>query len=116
MSAIGEELARLATVGEQHRRLAARLALVVGATLVVDLVGGGIMFVAERHTQGTQITTFGQALFFSTTQLLTVSSSVSNPLTPLGRIVDVVLELWAVLVVAGSAGAIASFFRSSDAG
>jgi hypothetical protein len=47
-------------------------------------------------------------------QLLTVSSQIKNPLTTGGRIVDVVLELWAVIVVAGSAGALASFFQSAD--
>ena len=41
-------------------------------------------------------------------QLLTVSSQIKNPLTAGGRIVDVVLEVWAVIVVAGSAGAIAT--------
>jgi hypothetical protein len=29
--------------------------------------------------------------------------------------VDIFLELWAVVVVAGSAGAIASFFQTGDA-
>ena len=114
MSLIGEELGRLTTVGEHHRRLAARLALVVIATLVVDAVASVIMFFAERHAKGTQISTIGQAAFFVTTQLLTVSSSMTNPLTPAGRIVDVLLEVWGVLVVAGSAGAVASFYRSAD--
>ncbi|MFI5048630.1 MAG: ion channel [Gaiellales bacterium] len=114
MAAIGEELTRLTTVGERHRRLAARLLLVVGATLVLDLIAGVVMFFAERHSPRTQIYTIGQALFFVTTQLLTVSSSMANPLTVAGRLVNVALELWAVPVVAGSAGAIASF-QSSDA-
>jgi hypothetical protein len=30
-------------------------------------------------------------------------------------VVDIGLELWAVIVVAGSAGALASFFQSADA-
>jgi len=47
-------------------------------------------------------------------QLLTVSSQIKNPLTAGGRVVDMLLELWAVIVVAGSAGAIASFFQSGD--
>lgn len=114
VSAIGEELTRLRTKGEHHRRLAARLALVVIATLIVDLAGTAAMFLAERHAKGTQISTVGQAAFFVSAQLLTVSSSMTNPLTPVGRIVDLVLEAWAVLVVAGSAGAIASFFQSAD--
>ena len=58
--------------------------------------------------------TIGQALFFSTVQLLTVSSQLRNPVTPLGRVVDVGLQLWAVVVVAGSAGAIAAFFQTAD--
>ena len=44
-----------------------------------------------------------------------MSSSLANPVTPLGRIVDVVLELWGVMVVAGAAGALATFFFTSDA-
>ena len=71
------------------------------------------MFFAERHSPRTQIYTIGQALFSVTTQLLTapVDGQPADPARPTG---DVALELWAVPVVAGSAGAIASF-QSSDA-
>jgi hypothetical protein len=100
---------------ERHRRLGARLALVLLATLVVDTVGSVLIYVFERHAQQTEITSFGDAVFFTTVQLLTVSSQLKNPLTPAGRIVDVGLEVWAVVVVAGSAGAIASFFQTADA-
>jgi hypothetical protein len=100
---------------EDHRRLLARLAMVVLLTLVVDAVGSVAIYYAERHARGTEITSFGDALFFTTVQLLTVSSQLPNPFTVAGRIVDVVLELWAVLVVAGSAGALAAFFQNADA-
>jgi hypothetical protein len=43
-----------------------------------------------------------------------VSSQIKNPLTTAGRVVDIFLEVWAVVVVAGSAGAIASFFQTGD--
>ena len=115
MSAIAEELTRLRTVEERHRRLLARLVLVVIGTFIVDVAASIAMFFAERHASGTQIHTVWQAWFFVSSQLLTVSSSMANPISPLGRIIDLVLELWAVLVVAGSAGAIASFFHSADA-
>jgi hypothetical protein len=111
---IGEEFGRLHKYEERHRRLLARLALVVSVTGVVDLLGTVAIYLFERHAQGTEVTTFGDALFFTTVQLLTVSSQLKNPLTTGGRIVDVVLELWAVIVVAGSAGAIAAFFQASD--
>ena len=111
---IREELAHLTTLEARHRRLIARLAIVFLATLVVDAVGSVGIYVLERHAQGTEITSFGDAAFFTTVQLLTVSSQLKNPLTVGGRIVDIVLELWAVIVVAGSAGAIATFFQSGD--
>lgn len=114
MGALGEELTRLRYVEERHRRLAARLLLVVIASVVIDALGTVALYLTERHAKGTEITTVGQALFFSTAQLLTVSSSMTNPLTPLGRVVDVALEVWAVIVVAGSAGAVATFFQSGD--
>jgi len=111
---IREELRRLRTTEERHRRLLARLVLVLMATLAVDAVGSALVYFLERHAPHTEVTTFGDAVFFTTVQLLTVSSQLRNPVTTGGRIVDVVLEFWAVLIVAGSAGAIASFFQSGD--
>ena len=111
---IREELARLTQWEERHRRLIARLLLVLLTTLMVDAVGSVLIYFFERHAQGTEVKSFGDAAFFTTVQLLTVSSQIKNPLTAAGRIVDVFLEVWAVIVVAGSAGAIASFFQSGD--
>jgi len=95
---------------ERHRRLVGRIGLVFVATLVLDVLGTIAIYLLERHARGTEVHTVGDALFFSTVQLLTVSSQLKNPVTTWGRVVDVLLELWAVLAVAGSAGAIASFF------
>jgi hypothetical protein len=114
VGAISEEFRRLWTFEERHRRLLARLALVLLATAVVDICGAVAMYLLEHHASGSELHSFGDALFFSTVQLLTVSSQLKNPLTPAGRVVDVALELWAVVVVAGSAGAVASFFLSGD--
>ena len=114
MEAMREEVGRLLTFEDQHRRLMARLALLVIATTALDLVAAIVMYVLEASARGSEIRTFGQAFFFTTVQLLTVSSQIKNPVTPTGRAVDVVLELWAVVAVAGSAGAIASFFQTSD--
>jgi hypothetical protein len=114
VNALAEELTRLTSIGEHHRRLVSRLALIVITTGIVDVLGAVAFYAVERSAQETDVTTFGQAVFFTTTQLLTISSSLRNPVTPAGRIVDILLELWGVLVVAGSAGAVASFFRSAD--
>jgi hypothetical protein len=115
MSAVVDELRRLATFEERHRRLLARLALVIATTVVVDVAGTVAIYLVERHAHGTEVTSFGDALFFTSVQLLTVSSQLKNPVTGWGRVVDVALELWAVVVVAGSAGAVAAFFQRGDA-
>ena len=99
---------------ERHRRLVARLFLVLVTSAVVDAAGTVLVFFLERHAKNTDVHNLFDAFFFTTVQLLTVSSQIKNPLTTGGRIVDIVLEVWAVIVVAGSAGAIASFFQSSD--
>ena len=111
---VGDELGRIMSWSERHRRLVSRLILVLALTAVVDLVGSFAVYAFEHGARGGDIHSVGDAFFFTTVQLLTVSSQIRNPLTAGGRIVDVVLELWAVIVVAGSAGAIASFFQSSD--
>jgi hypothetical protein len=115
MGAIREEFDRIFSWEGHHRSLLARLAIVLSLTALLDLFGSIATYFAERHAAGTEITSFGDALFFTTVQLLTVSSQLRNPLTATGRVIDIVLELWAVLVVAGSAGAIAAFFQNADA-
>lgn len=83
-------------------------------TALIDGVGTVLVYFFERSANQSDIHTVFDAFFFTTAQLLTVSSSIKNPLTTAGRLVDFFLEVWAVLVVAGSAGAIASFFQTGD--
>jgi hypothetical protein len=111
---VRDEFNALMTWNERHERLVGRLLLVLGLTMIVDLIGSVAIYGFERGVNGGDIGSLGDAFFFTTVQLLTVSSQIKNPLTVGGRIVDILLELWAVIVVAGSAGAIASFFQ--DAG
>jgi hypothetical protein len=111
---VREELLRICTWEERHRRLISRLLIVLAATALVDVVGTVAIYLLERNVQHGEIHNVFDAFFFTTVQLLTVSSQIPNPLTTAGRVVDILLEIWAVIVVAGSAGAVASFFQSSD--
>jgi hypothetical protein len=111
---IREELGRLLTWEERHRRLIGRIGIALALTLAFDVAGAILTFFFERHAHGTDIHSFGDAFFFSTVQLLTVSSQITNPLTSGGRIVDVVLQAWAVIVVASIGGSFAAFFLSGD--
>jgi len=111
---IREELSRLFTPEERHRRLFARLLIDFGLSFVVFAVGTVLIWVCESGQKGGSIHGFGDAAFFCSLQLLTVSSSMTNPLTPVGKIVDVGLEAWAIFVVTAVAGSFATFFSSGD--
>jgi hypothetical protein len=111
---IREELRRLFTWEERHRRLAARLIIAFVLTLVVLIVGSVLIWIFESGKQGGDIHGFGDAVFFTAVQLLTISSSITNPVTAAGKVVDVALELWAIFVVTAIAGSFASFFSSGD--
>jgi voltage-gated potassium channel len=113
---IREELARLFTWQERHRRLVARLLIAFGLTLVVLAIGSVLIWAFESGVKGGDIHGFGDAVFFTAVQLLTISSSVTNPLTAGGKVVDVALEAWAIFVVTAVAGSLASFFSSGDSG
>jgi hypothetical protein len=111
---IREEIGRLWGWEERHRRLIARICLVLLLTLVVDVAGALLVLGFERHARGSEIHGLGDALFFSTVQLLTVSSQIKNPLTPAGRLVDIFFELWALVVVTSVAGSFSAFFHAGD--
>jgi len=111
-----EELRRLLSWSERHRRLVARIMIALGLTVVADLAGSLLVWNFETGVKGSQIHGLGDALFFVTVQLLTVSSSLKNPVTAVGKVVDVALEAWAIFVVTAVAGSFAAFFQSGDAG
>ena len=98
-----------------HTDLRARVIAIATLTIVVDLVGSVLIWLLERHESGTDIKTFGDSIFWVTTQLLTVSSSLKNPIGTGARIIDVLLEIWAITAVTALAGSFAAFFhRRSD--
>jgi hypothetical protein len=99
-----------------HRHLRDRVVAVALFTVAVDLVCAVLGFLLERHAPQTEIKSFGGALFWTSTQLLTVSSQLKNPITPGGRVLDVFMEAYAITVVATLGGSFASFLhrRSSE--
>ena len=92
-----------------HGRLRDRLVAIALATVGFDMVCAVLALLFEHHQKQTQINTFGSALFWTTTQLLTVSSSVQNPISFAGRVLDVVMEIYAITVIASLAGALGAF-------
>lgn len=111
---IREELSRLFRYQERHRRLLARMLLAGGSSGVVFVVGTVLVWLTEGGEKGSAVHGLGDAAFFAAVQLLTVSSSMPNPVTTAGKVVDVGLELWAIFVVTAVAGSLATFFSSGD--
>jgi hypothetical protein len=93
-----------------HRHLRDRLVAIALSVVGVDLVCAVIAYFAERHAPQTEVKSFGSAIFWTSTQLLTVSSQLRNPVTPTGRVLDVFMEAYAITVVATLAGSFGTFF------
>jgi hypothetical protein len=108
----GREVRRVlhaATPAHQHLR--ERLVVLWVVTFALDLVASGVILAFERGATPTGIRTYGDALFWTTTQLLTVSSQLPNPSSVPGRAVDVLLQAYAISVVAMLAGSFGAFFH-----
>ena len=108
MSHLGEFVAR--NPKRPHRVLRRRVLTGFALVAVADAIGSVLMYVFEQGAEDGAIDAFSDALFFSTVQLLTISSQMPNPVTGPGRIVDVGLEVFGLFVVTAFAGAFASFF------
>jgi|SRR5579863_8637328 len=107
--AAGEVRGVLRAETPTHGRLRDRLVAIAVVTVGVDLVSAVLAFVFEHDQQQTQIKSLGSALFWTTTQLLTVSSNIQNPISFPGRALDVFMEIYAITVIAALAGAFGGF-------
>lgn len=111
LSAGRELLHVLCATTTTHRRLRDHLVAILSLTLGIDVLCAIAAYLLERHAAQTEIKTIGSALFWTSTQLLTVSSNITNPITFGGRVLDVFMEIWAISVIAALAGAFGSFIQ-----
>ena len=94
-----------------HEHLRSRIAFVVVATILLDAVASMLILGFERDANGTKITNIGDAVFWTSTQLLTVSSQLPNPISTPARVLDVFLQAYAISIVAVLAGSFGAFFH-----
>lgn len=94
-----------------HRRYRDHLTVIALATIGVDLICAILAYFLERHAVQTEIKTLGSAAFWTTTQLLTVSSSIKDPISFGARVLDVFMEAYAITVIAALAGATGAFIQ-----
>jgi len=102
-------VARAAT--PTHAHLRNRLTILSVATVVLDAAASMLIFLFERHAHRSEITTIGDSLFWTSTQLLTVSSQLPNPISTPARVLDIFLQAYAISIVALLAGSFAAFFH-----
>jgi hypothetical protein len=94
-----------------HYHLRRRIGMIFGVTAVFALVCTLVTYLTERHAPHTEIHSLFDAFLFATSQLLT-GSSVANPRTDLGKVLELVFDLWAIFVVASLAGSFGAFFHA----
>jgi hypothetical protein len=93
-----------------HLKLRRRVLSALILVGIIDVIGSLLMWVVENDSRRGEIHNLWDSFFFTTVQLLTVSSQMRNPVTSGGRVIDIFLELTALFLVTGIAGAFASFF------
>lgn len=98
-----------------HSRLRNRLGFLFVATLGLDVVATVLMYLFEHSRPDSGFDDLGGAFFWVSAQLTTVSSQMPNPVSTPGRILDILLEIWAVSVVATMAAVLASFLLTRHA-
>ena len=109
------EVSRVArAVTPTHAVLRSRLVTLFVATVLLDAIASVLILGFERNEQGTQITNLGDSIFWTTTQLLTVSSQLPNPLSTQARVLDIGLQAWAISAVAILAGSFGAFFHHKE--
>jgi hypothetical protein len=94
-----------------HTHLRRRLLTIFLATAAIAFVSTLVVYFTERHARGTEIHNLFDAFLFSTSQLLT-ASSVANPRTNFGKVLELFFDIWAITVVATVAGSFGAFFHA----
>jgi hypothetical protein len=94
-----------------HYHLRRRILIIFGTTAVFALFCTLVVYLTEHNAKHTEIHSLWDSFLFSTSQLLT-GSSVANPRTNLGKILELVFDLWAITVVASLAGSFGAFFHA----
>jgi hypothetical protein len=107
----GELRAVLRAETPTHRRFRDHLTVIALATIGIDLLCTVLAYFLERHAAGTEIHTLASAFFWTSAQLLTVSSQLKDPISFGGRVLDIFMEAYAITVIAALAGATGAFIQ-----
>lgn len=117
----GVRLARVVTSANRGMKTLAlnlgrrRLAYVLGTTAVVMLTGAAGMYAFERVDEGGGLRDFGHALWW-TAMIMTTIGTDYWPVTGAGRLLSLLLSIYAIGVFGYITATLATFFIELDAG
>ncbi len=94
-----------------HSHLRRRILIIFGVTALFAVACTLVTYLTEHGANGTEIHSLFEAFLFATSQLLT-GSSAANPATDLGKVLELIFDLWAIFVVASLAGSFGAFFHA----
>ena len=86
---------------------------VVGATIVVVLIGALMLYLVERNAPGAVIHDFGASMWWTVGTLTTIGTEL-YPVTAEGRILATILMVYGVAIFGYIAGTLASYFVQLD--
>jgi hypothetical protein len=90
-----------------NQLLVARVIVLFAFTVVMDLIVAFAFYRLEREAPGTEVRTYMDSLFWTSSQITTISSSLRNPITTGGRVLAIVTDFVAVAMVSLLFGSIA---------
>ncbi|SIT09536.1 Ion channel [Paracoccus saliphilus] len=107
---IGDIRAVIQAASPTHSDLRDRLVAAVSLTVVVDVFATLLLYLFEKDHGSTEIHNLWDAFYFTTSQLVTISTSMANPVTPAGQALCIVIDVYAITVVSTVAGMFGAFF------
>jgi hypothetical protein len=94
----------------ESKRAYRRLAILVAVTVVNTAICATAIYLLEQHARDSDIRSYGMAVFWSASQLTTLGSALSNPVTTPGRILAVAMDVYAVVVIGTVSGTLGAYF------
>ncbi|HEX8754255.1 MAG TPA: hypothetical protein VF731_12655 [Solirubrobacterales bacterium] len=94
-----------------HAHLRRRLLTIFLVTVFFAVLSTLVVYFTEHGAKGGEIHSLFDAFLFSTSQLLT-ASSVANPKTNAGKVIELFFDIYAITVVATLAGSFGAFFHA----
>lgn len=93
-----------------HLDLRNRLLTAFTLTILVDIALTFVMYRLENGVKGSDISSLWDAFYFTTSQLTTIGTPMSNPITTQGQFVGLFMNIYAATIVSTIAGTFGAYF------